>query len=144
MRTVIAPLEPVVERQLAALDGPLCEVALGYVARLRMEPYLGHLLRRGLLGSYDVRAVYFDQESRPRELLGEHRGPLRLASDDPSAGPRYRVVYRIAEAPMAGVRMVRVLAVGEGHASPGSEGAYRDAERLLRDQIKSDQERRKR
>jgi hypothetical protein len=144
MRTVVAPLEAEVEQQLAGLDASLRRVAEGCIARLRLEPFQGHLLRRGLLGSYAVRAVYFDRDSRPQELLGEHRGPLRLAGEDASKGPRYRVVYRVAEAPTSGVRVVRVLAVGEGHPSPGSDGAYRDAERLLRAQIKADQKRRKR
>lgn len=131
MRTVVAPLAPEIDAQLAGLDASLRKVAEGYIARLRMEPFLGHLLRRGLLGRAGARAVYFDRDSRPGELLGEHRGPLRLASEDPAEGPRYRVVYRIREAPKAHVRVVQLLAVGLGHTEPGVDDAYQDADRLL-------------
>lgn len=141
MRTVVAPLAPETEAQLAGLGPELRRVAEGYVARLRMEPFLGHLLGRGLLGWAEARAVYFDADSRPAELLGEHRGRLRLASEDPSAGPRYRVVYRLLVAPSAAVRVVQVLAVGVGHRAPGGSDAYRDAGLLLAEMLKREQRR---
>jgi len=142
MRTVVAPLAPEIDAQLAGLDASLRKVAEGYIARLRMEPFLGHRLDRGLLGWAEARAVYFDRDSRPGELVGEHRGRLRVAGEDPSEGPRYRVVYRLLEAPLAAVRLVQVLGVGVGHSEPGGGDAYRDASRLL-DEILKREERRK-
>jgi hypothetical protein len=149
MRTLVAPLAPEVQSQLEGLDDQLRAVAEGYLARLRLEPYLGRLVPRGLLGSYDVRAVLFGRDDRPDQMVGDHRGRLRVAGEDASLGPRWRIVYRVREAPNAGVRVVQVLAVGVGHVDPkehaaGQRTAYRDAERVLEAQIKSDQKRRKR
>ncbi len=143
MRTVVAPLAPEIEGQLAALDGQVRAVAEGYIARLRLEPYLGHLLVRGLLGWAEARAVYFDTDSSPEKLLYDHRGRLRAATDDPSTGPRHRVVYRLREAPRAGVRVAQILAVGVGHSELGGDDAYQAATRLL-DALLKDEQRRKR
>jgi hypothetical protein len=131
VRTVIAPLHPVTEGQLRALDPRRAGVARRYVARLAIEPYLGHLLDRGLLGSAQCRAVYFDRDSRPDDLFGAVR-QTRQGSDDLSAGPSYRVVYRLLEARRTGVRVVQVLAVGRAHVSPDPEDVYIAAAQLLR------------
>lgn len=130
VRTVIAPLHPVIEGQLRALDARRAAVARRYVARLAIEPYLGHLLDRGLLGSEQCRAVYFDRDSRPNDLFGAGR-QTRRGNDDLSAGPAYRVVYRLLEARRTGVRVVQVLGVGRGHAAPGQEDVYTAAAELL-------------
>ncbi len=143
MRTVVAPLAPEIERDMGRLDDQLRNVAEGYVRRLKLEPDLGRLVPRGLLSTYDARAVLFSRDSRPERLLGEHRGQLRVAGEDPSQGPRYRVVYRTADAPGAGVRVVMVLGVGLGHEDCGAEDIYRVATRRLRGQIEQ-QGRRKR
>lgn len=143
MRTVVAPLAPEVKTQLGELDDQLGVVVEGYLARLRLEPYLGHVLVRGLLGWVRARAVYVDRDDRPDQIAGDQRGRLRLATADPSKGPRWRVVYRVREAPHAGIRVVQVLAIGVGHAEPGDEDAYRAAARLL-DGLLNDEKRRKR
>ncbi len=145
MRTVVAPLAPEVRAQLEGLDGQLRAVAEDYIERLRLEPYLGHVLVRGLLGWVRARAVYVDRDDRPERVLGgDQRGRLRVAGEDACKGPRWRVVYRVREAPGAGVRVVQVLAVGVGHAEPGGqEDAYRAATRLL-DGLLNDEKRRKR
>ena len=149
MRTVVAPLAPEIEQDLGRLDDQLRRVAEGCIRRLKLEPDLGRLVPRGLLSTYDARAVLFDRDSRPEGLLGEHRGQLRVAGEEPSKGPRYpkgpryRVVYRSADAPSAGVRVVMVLGVGLGHEDCGAEDIYRVATRRLRGQI-AQQERRKR
>ena len=98
MRTAIAGLEPEVQAQLAALDTRRADIARRYIERLRLEPYLGHRLTRGLLASEECRAVYFDRDSRPDDLFGGARVPRRRGDEDPSAGPGYRVVYRLLEA----------------------------------------------
>ena len=130
MRTVIAALHPRVQGQLIGLDAKRAAVAYRYVARLAIEPYLGHLLDRGLLGSEQCRAVYFDHNSRPDDLFGGAR-QTRRGSEDPSAGPAYRVVYRLLEARRTGVRVVQVLGVGRGHVAPGQEDVYTAAAQLL-------------
>lgn len=100
------------------------------MARLAIEPYLGHLLDRGLLGSEQCRAVYFDHNSRPDDLFGTGR-QTRRGSEDLSAGPAYRIVYRLLEARRTGVRVVQVLGVGRGHVAPGQEDGYTAAAELL-------------
>jgi hypothetical protein len=131
VRTVIAALHPRVQGQLIALDAKRAAVARRYVARLAIEPYLGHRLDRGLLGSAQCRAGYFDRDSRPDDLFGAVR-QTRQGSDDLSAGPAYRVVYRLLEARRTGVRVVQVLAVGRAHVSPNQEDVYIAAAQLLR------------
>lgn len=132
MRTVIAPFDREVEAQIEALDDQLARIARGYIERLRLEPYLGTLVPSGYLAAAEVRRVLFDRESRPEQLFAEHRGRLRVAEEDPSQGPSWRVVYELLEAPRTGVRVVRVLGVGRGHEDPGEIDVYRAAEATLR------------
>ena len=130
MRTVIAPLHEEVEAQLKALDAKRATIARKYVARLALEPYLGHRLTRGVLASEECRAVYFDRGSRPEEMFGPS-GQKRRGNEDPQAGPAYRVVYRLLEAKRAGVRVVQVLGVGRAHVQVGEQDIYTTAARLL-------------
>jgi hypothetical protein len=132
VRTVIARLEPEVERQLDALDKRLAGIARRYIARLRLEPYLGHRLTRGLLASQQCRAVYFDRQSRPDDLFGNEGVRRRRGDEDLAAGPAWRVVYRLLEARRSDVRVVQVLAVGRAHVEPGQQDVYAAATRLLR------------
>jgi hypothetical protein len=131
MRTVVAPVAREVEAQLDAMDPRLAEIARRYIQRLRVEPCLGHRLTRGPLGSQECRAVYFDRDSRPGDLFGSGRTSGRRGDQDPSEGPRRRVVYRLLEAVRADVRVVQVLAVGEAHAQPGREDVYTAAAQVL-------------
>jgi hypothetical protein len=131
VQTVIAPYEPEVRQQLEALPPRLREIAHRYIARLRLEPLLGHRLGRGLLRSHECRAVYFDRKSRPDDLFGSRKPPRRRGDEDESEGPRWRVVYRLLEAPRADVRVVQVLAVGRAHVEPGQEDVYVAATRML-------------
>jgi hypothetical protein len=131
VRTALAGLEPEVQTQLAALDGRRAEVARRYIARLRLEPYLGHRLTRGLLASEECRAVYFDRDSRPDDLFGGEPVARRRGDQDPSAGPRYRVVYRLLEARRSDVRVVQVLGVGLAHVNAGEQDVYVRAAQLL-------------
>ena len=131
VRTAIAGLEPEVQAQLAALDTRRADIARRYIERLRLEPYLGHRLTRGLLASEECRAVYFDRDSRPDDLFGGARVPRRRGDEDPSAGPGYRVVYRLLEARRSDVRVVQVLGVGRAHVDPGEDAVYVHAARLL-------------
>lgn len=130
MRTVIAPLHREVEAQLEALDAKRALIARRYVARLALEPYLGHRLTRPVLASEECRAVYFDRGSRPEDMFAPS-GPKRQGSEDPSTGPAYRVVYRLLEARRTGVRVVQVLGVGRAHVRTGEEDSYTKAARLL-------------
>jgi len=75
--------------------------------------------------------VYFDRDSRPDDLFGSRRPPRRRGDDDESAGPQWRVVYRLLEAPRADVRVVQVLAIGRAHVEPGQEDVYTAATRML-------------
>jgi hypothetical protein len=131
VRTVIAPHEPEVRKQLDALPPGLSEIARRYIARLRLEPLLGHRLGRGLLRSQECRAVYFDRDSRPDDLFGSCRPSKRRGDEDESAGPQWRIVYRLLEATRADVRVVQVLAVGHAHVEPGHEDVYAAAARML-------------
>ena len=109
----------------------LREIAERYVARLRLEPLLGHRLERGLLATEGVRAVYFDRDSRPDDLFGARRPPRRRGGDDLAEGPRFRVVYVPIEARAAELRLIVVLAVGAAHDDPGRD-VYLAAERIAR------------
>jgi hypothetical protein len=129
VRTVIAPHREV-EVQLEALDAKRAAIARRYVARLALEPYLGHRLTRGVLASEKCRAVYFDRGSRPEDMFGPSERKRR-GSEDPSAGPAYRVVYRLLEAKRTGVRVVQVLGVGRAHVRADEEDIYATAARLL-------------
>jgi hypothetical protein len=131
VQTVIAPHKPEVRRQLEALPPRLGEIAHRYIQRLRLEPLLGHRLSRGVLRSQECRAVYFDRDSRPDDLFGSRRPPRRRGDQDASAGPQWRIVYRLLEAPRANVRVVQVLAVGRAHVARGEEDVYAAATRTL-------------
>ena len=131
MRTVIAPHARTLHAQLDALPRRLSEIAQRYIERLRLEPYLRHRLVRGPLASQECRAVYFDRHSRPEDLFGSRRPPRRRGYEDESAGPQWRIVYRLLEATRADVRVVQVLAVGRAHAEPGQEDVYAAAEGTL-------------
>jgi hypothetical protein len=131
VRTKIAGLEPEVQAQVAALDSRRAAIARRYIERLRLEPYLGHRLTRGLLASEECRAVYFDRDSRPDDLFGGGRASRRRGDEDPAAGPGYRVVYRLLEARRSDVRVVQVLAVGRAHVDPGARDVYVHAARML-------------
>jgi hypothetical protein len=131
VRTVIAPLPREAEAQLAVLDDRLAGIARRYIERLRLEPLLGHRLTRGLLATEDCRAIYFDRESQPDDLFGNRRPARRRGDQDPGAGPQWRVVYRLLEAPRTDVRVVQVLGVGRAHVEPGREDIYTAAVRLL-------------
>jgi hypothetical protein len=131
VRTVIAPLAREVEAQLDAFDKRLAGVARRYIARLRLEPFLGHRLGRGLLASQQCRAVYFDRRSRPDDLFDGGAVRRRRGNEDLAAGPRWRVVYRLLEARRSDVRVVQVLAVGRAHVEPGQEDVYGAAARML-------------
>jgi len=143
MRTIVAPLAPEVRLQLEALDGQLRGVAEGYIARLRLEPYLGRVISRGLLGRVGARAVLFNRDARPEQMVGDHRGRLRVADEGPEKGPRWRVIYRLREAPAAGVLVVQVLSVGPGHTDTGVEDAYDMATRLVAALLEHEQRRKR-
>jgi hypothetical protein len=130
VRTVIAALHEEVEAQFEALDAKRAGIARRYVARLAIEPFLGHRLTRGVLASEECRAVYFDRNSRPDDIFGESRASRR-GSEDRSTGPAYRVVYRLLEARRSGVRVVQVLGAGRAHVAPGEQDIYTVAARLL-------------
>ena len=130
MQTVIAPLEPEVSAELEALPSRLRDIAQRYIQRLRLEPFLGHRLERGLLATEGARAVYFDRDSRPNDLFGARRPPRRRGSDL-AEGPRFRVVYVPIEARAAELRLIVVLAVGAAHDDP-SRDVYLAAERIAR------------
>jgi hypothetical protein len=87
---------------LHALDRRRAQIARRYVRRLALEPELGHPLTRGLLATAGCRAVYFDRSSRPDDLFGACRQATRAGNEDASAGPGYRVVYRVLEARRTG------------------------------------------
>lgn len=132
MRTVVAPLDAAVERQVARLEPRVADVARRYIARLAIDPYLGRPIPRGLLAQKRARAVLFDRDDHPERLFGDARGRVRRGDEDLSAGPRFRVIYRLLEARRVGVRVVQVLGVGPGHVGHGEEDdAYRQAARLL-------------
>jgi hypothetical protein len=131
VQTVIAPHEPEVRQQLEALSPRLREIARRYIERLRLEPFLGHPLERGLLATEQARAVYFDNDSRPDDLFGARRPSRRRGSDDLAEGPRFRVVYIPIEARAAELRLIVVLAVGAAHDDP-SRDVYLAAERIAR------------
>jgi hypothetical protein len=59
------------------------------------------------------------------------RPSKRRGDEDESAGPQWRIVYRLLEAARADVRVVQVLAVGRAHVERGTEDVYAAAERTL-------------
>lgn len=132
MRTVIAPLALEVEEQIDALGPALGEIAQRYIRRLRLEPSLGGLVKRGPLAALPARRVYFDREDCPEDLLRSRRVASRRGDQDPSAGPRYRIVYLAREAPTTGVRLIVILAIAKGHVQPPDRDAYQLAEAQVR------------
>jgi hypothetical protein len=116
-----------VEAQLQALDAKRAAIARRYVARLALEPISG-------TGS---RARYLPRRSAEPCTSIAAAGPTTCsvraarrdgAPKDPSAGPAYRVVYRLLEAKRIGVRVVQVLGVGRAHVREGD--IYTTAARL--------------
>ncbi len=132
MRTVIAPLMPEVESELAALDARLQDVARRYIRRLALEPLLGSVVPRGPLATVGARRIYFDRDNRPEDLFRARQPPARRGDQDPSAGPRWRIVYWVGEAGRTQTRIIVILAVGRGHAKPPNADAYELATRRLR------------
>jgi hypothetical protein len=124
VRTVIAPLPPEVEAQLAALDARLAGIARRYIRRLALEPRLGAPVLRGPLAAFGVRRIYFDRRSAPGDLLRSRAPAARRGNQDLATGPRWRIVYWVEEAPRAGVRLIVVLAVGEAHPRPPRPTVY--------------------
>ena len=132
MRTIVAPLALEVEAELEALPRRLRAIARRYIHRLRLEPELGALVQRGLLADHRCRRVYFDASSKPDDLFGSSARQARRGDQDLAAGPKWRIVYSVREAPNAGVRLIVILAVGEGHPPPARRSAYELAEARLR------------
>lgn len=131
MRTLIAPLAPEVEQQLAALSRRRQEIGRRYIRRLALDPYLGYQLQRGLLAQEECRAVRFDRDSDPDDLFGARPTASRRGDQDPSAGPRWRVVYWMRETIDQQLRLIVVLAVGIAHPQPGQSSVFEAAERQL-------------
>ena len=131
MRTVIAPLDGEVQAQLEALDARLGEICRRYIRRLAFEPLLGHTVERGYLGTREVRAIYVDRADRPEDLFGGRRA-ARQGDADPSAGPRWRVVYAVRETRDRRLRVIVVLGVGVAHPEPGHDSIYITAARTMR------------
>ena len=136
MRTVIAPLHPEVEAQLRALDRKRAQIARRYIRRLALEPYLGYPLQRARLASERCRAVRFDRGDDPGELFGGRRRATRAGNEDPSRGPRWRIVYWVRETPDRRLRVIVVLSVGVAHPDPGAPSAFDLANRLLKTLVK--------
>ena len=132
MRTVIAPLMPEVEAELLALDARLRDIARRYIRRLALEPLLGSVVPGGPLATVGARRIYFDRDNRPEDLFRARQPAARRGDQDPSAGPRWRIVYWVAEAQRTQTRIIVILAVGCGHAKPRHESAYEVATRRLR------------
>ena len=124
MRTIIAPLPREVEAQIEALDRRLAGIARRYIRRLALEPQLGARVCRGPLVAFGARRVYFDKCSVPGDLLRSRAPAVRRGDQDLAAGPRWRIVYWVEEAPRAGVRLIVILAVGEAHPRPPRPSVY--------------------
>jgi hypothetical protein len=124
VRTVIAPLPREVRAQIDALDRRLAGIARRYIRRLALEPQLGAPLCRGPLAGFGVRRVYFDRCSVPGDLLRSRAPTARRGNQDLAAGPRWRIVYWVEEAPRAGLRLIVILAVGEAHPRPPRHSVY--------------------
>ena len=132
MRTIIAPLCADVRAELDGLPRRLRPVAQRYIQRLRLEPDLGAPAGRGLLADHRCRRVYFDASSKPDDLFGASAVRARRGDQDLADGPKWRIVYSVREAPNAGVRLIMILAVGEGHPPTTRRSAYELAEARLR------------
>jgi hypothetical protein len=99
---------------------------------LALEPLLGSVVPRGPLATVGARRIYFDRDNRPDDLFRARQPPARRGDQDPSAGPRWRIVYWVGEAKRTHTRIIVILAVGRGHAKPPHENAYEVATRRLR------------
>jgi hypothetical protein len=124
VRTLVAPLGSGVEAQLRALDRRRADVARRYIRRLALEPLLGAPVTCGPLTGHPVRRVYFDADSAPGDLLRSRAPAARRGDQDPAAGPRWRIVYWMREAPTASVRLIVILAIGEAHPDPPTSTVY--------------------
>jgi hypothetical protein len=131
VRTLIAPLHPEVQQELQLLDRKRAEIARRYIRRLALEPYLGARVERGLLTEHGCRRIYFDHDNRPDDLFRARRPTLRRGDQDPSEGPRWRIVYWTPEASRSQIRLVVILAVAAGHPTPPTPNAYELATRRL-------------
>jgi hypothetical protein len=136
VRTVIAPLDAEVSAQLQAPDDRLRDVCGRYLRRLALEPLLGHPLDRGELASRRARAIYVDHGDHPEELLTGRSQGTRRGDQDPSEGPRWRIVYVVRETRDRRLRMIVVLGVGLAHPDSGHESIYTTAARTARRLIK--------
>ncbi len=139
MRTIIAPLHPKVQQELRVLDRRRAEIARRYIRRLALEPYLGYPLQRGRLASERCRAVRFDRGDDPDDLFGARPRATRSGDQDPSCGPRWRIVYWVRETPDRRLRVIVVLAVGVAHPNPGARSAFDLATSILQTLIKERQ-----
>lgn len=139
MRTIVAPLHPSVRSQLEAMPAHLARIADSYLRRLELQPYLGAPFQAGqtgaraLLHDVEARRIRFDEDSRPRDLFGDHRGHVRRADEDLSAGPAWRIVYRPRIAARSNVLLIEVLAIGMAHPDSGPT-VYDNARAVLRAQ----------
>jgi len=146
METVVVPVSQSVRRQLEDLPPRLRTIAEDYIRRLRLEPDLGVPITHGTVRDHTLadaaaRRVYFDADSKPQQLFGEHRGRRRAATDDLSDGPAWRIVYRVRQHPTRDLRFVETLGVGRGHPDPKAgitTTAYDHARAALRAQQKGD------
>jgi hypothetical protein len=132
VRTMIAPLDPEVEAELAGLDGRLENIARRYVRRLVLQPFLGGGVSRGELADVGSRRVYFDVDDRPDDLFGARAACKRRGDESVDEGPRWRIIYWVGEAARSDLRVIVILAVGKGHPTPGWGSAYDLAKRRLR------------
>jgi hypothetical protein len=131
VRTVIAPLHPEVEAEMAALDRRRAEIGRRYIRRLALEPDLGVPVDRGLLAEHGCRRLYFNRNDQPDDLFGGRRPLVRCGDQDLSEGPVWRIVYWTRPALRSGIRLVVVLAIGRGHTRQPAESAYEAAVRQL-------------
>jgi hypothetical protein len=130
MRTVVAPLDQTVQRQLQALPADVQDVARGYLRLLRLDPHAGAPVKRGALATYRARRIYMNAGDQPANVLGRRHHGSRSTTGTDETGPKWRLIYLLHEAPRTGVRVVQVLAIGHGHPDRGPS-AYELAERRL-------------
>jgi hypothetical protein len=70
--------EPEARNRFEALSPPLREIAQRYIERPRLAPFLSASAGARAAGDEGARAVYFDGDSRPDDLIGTRRPPRRL------------------------------------------------------------------
>lgn len=136
MRTVLVPRSAAVDGQLEELPATVRYVAEKIIGALALQPELGRPAARGVLHQVGARVVRFDQTTRIPQLGDEVRGKRRRGDQDPDAGPRWRVIYRSRIHRAREIRFIEVLAVGVGHAPPGTSSAYDLAASQVRAQRK--------